>query len=350
METLIKIGEWTKRNKYEILYWLVFIILIFIMGLRDISVGTDNKVYKIIYENIIYGKTSFRESSVEIGFTIFCFILGKLGVGYYGFQFIVAVIVNLSFGLFIHRFSKNKFLSLFLYVVTGIYFSAFNIVRQQLALCICLFAIYLVWTNKKMWWAYLLLVLLASTFHLSTLIFLPLIIVFYKKFNNVHIIALFAIATIFMAYCEPICTWLSKTFYIKYLEKYINTKYFKSGFNTRSFLLTMGYVIALVGICIYEKLCKIKIDNAWSKYIYVMFVLIKYCSLFGCFSLLFSRVSSLFSFGIIILIPELIHKTNNKILRIILTVASMVIFTVIIILQLIVFKQMDIFPYKFIFN
>ena len=164
-------------NKFFV--WLVFLCIAFVAMFRY-NVGTDFFGYydsaRLINR---FNKGNYRDP----GFTIFSIICYYLFGGVDGSITMGAAFVTVAIFVFkIAKNSENFSFSIILFVLIGVFAGLFNGVRQYLATAI-LFAGYdLIVERKPIKW--LLLVLLASTFHITA------ILMFFVYFI-----------------CKPKCSW-----------------------------------------------------------------------------------------------------------------------------------------------
>lgn len=79
--------------------------------------------------------------------------------------------------LFIYFNSVNAWLSTFLYVTLYYYFFSFNAVRQFMALSVLLVAF--TFAKRQYWFPFLILLLLAITFHTTSIVWIAMLYVYY---------------------------------------------------------------------------------------------------------------------------------------------------------------------------
>src|SRR5690606_16453571 len=85
---------------------------------------------------------------------------------------ISATFIIFSIFVFIYKYSPNIYLSVLLFVTIGGYFTSHNITRQYIAIAICLYGFsYIIKRNPI---KYFLVVLVAISFHTSSIIMMPL--------------------------------------------------------------------------------------------------------------------------------------------------------------------------------
>ena len=107
----------------------------------------------------------------ERGFSILVWLISKL---FNNPQFIIFIISVINIGLIVStlkKYSESFPLSIYLFITTTLYYSAFNVMRQWIASAFLFWAIrYIINGN---WKKYFLCVLIASTIHTSALIMIP---------------------------------------------------------------------------------------------------------------------------------------------------------------------------------
>ena len=141
-------------------------------GLR-FSVGWDFTSYVTFFgvspfvsiENIYSSKT-------EKGYALLNRILAEVSIDSKVILFAVGIVVAVGFMMFLYRFATPLWLGTFLFVAIGFYYNSFCFMRQILAAVIMLWALRYIHENRFL--RYALLVVLASCFHLSAVVMLPL--------------------------------------------------------------------------------------------------------------------------------------------------------------------------------
>lgn len=165
-----------KINKWIIIS-LVSIPLVLVCVCRW-NVGTDFPNYYYLFQKIqtypLATFFSFEFNSIELmerGFCIIIWLLGKINSNS---QFLIGVVGSINIIVMIYvlkKYSKNFTLSVYLYITSMVYFTAFNGIRQSLAstlLFLCLK--FVINRNFK---KYLICVILISFIHISALIMIP---------------------------------------------------------------------------------------------------------------------------------------------------------------------------------
>lgn len=167
------------KNRFsEILnpIFFTFIIAAFssLFILRDFSIGIDTYTYAEIFSDVI--KMSEFSSlisyaviySLEVGFILLVYLLGKIGGVYFIFTFF-SILIYLNYIFILNKIKINPviyFMSFFSFY--GVYLWSFNILRQMVAVSlVALGTVYLLENKNKFFFV---LVFLASLIHYSALL------------------------------------------------------------------------------------------------------------------------------------------------------------------------------------
>ena len=159
-----------KLKKLFIIFIMVLIPSI-LAGLRY-GIGTDYFSYERIYNNYIsmpnFNFYVYNGLSIEIGFFILVKISKIIFNSYSGFLFLSAFVTYFFAILSINRYGKYRYFGvmIFIYFIL-LYAPSFNIVRQMVSVSIIIYGFKYI--ENKSFFKYLLIVLLALSFHTSAL-------------------------------------------------------------------------------------------------------------------------------------------------------------------------------------
>lgn len=183
--------------KYMIRYstiglWFLFVILTFFAGFRW-DVGIDWPAYMDVFGGNIIETASWLErmEPANLGLKILLLLNGLEDGGYY--LWLMAFITMFFFFYSIRQYSLSPFLSVVLFVGFGMYFDLMNGVRQYAAISIVVFSWQYLFDKKLI--RYILVVFIASLFHMSALIMLPVYFICNMRINKKYLL-LFAIISI----------------------------------------------------------------------------------------------------------------------------------------------------------
>lgn len=288
---------------------IISLVLIVFSGFRE-GVGTDFNMYKNIFYNID-NLDGYYLGEIETGYIL----LNKFIYSMYSDHRLLFIITStVIIGLIcisIMRYSKNYLLSILLFICLGYLHSSFNGVRQYIALAIFIYSIRFI-INKKVK-SYLIFILVASLFHKTILITLPLYFINKIKFNKkVFILSIIPIMLIGVFY-EPIMNNFSMISPF-YYEKYMKTMYLSqnTGIGGRSsYIYIASYIcVYILSIFRYEKIVYKYKDC-------IIFIILCGISIpfmiLGLKNQLFFRLSLYFSVNFIFLIPMLLDSFSKNI-------------------------------------
>jgi transmembrane protein EpsG len=155
-----------KPNKF--LVFCVIVCLVLISGLRT-NIG-DTYFYKHSYE-INDFTWEFIQSQKDFGFGILQSLLKKFSNDPQILIFTTALITNVLIVIVLYRYTRVFDLSLYVYITSGLFLVSMNGIRQFLAAAIIFTGTKFLFKGR--WKLFILIVLLASTFHQSALILIP---------------------------------------------------------------------------------------------------------------------------------------------------------------------------------
>lgn len=156
-----------KPNKF--LFFFVIVSFITVSGLRR-NIG-DTYFYRHSYEFLDFDLSNF-EFKGDFGFFILQSLLHHLSDDAQILVFTTALITNLLIMLVLYKYSRMIELSVFVYITGGLFTVTMNGIRQTLAAAIIFAGIKYLLNGD--WKKFFLIVLLASTFHQTALIMIPI--------------------------------------------------------------------------------------------------------------------------------------------------------------------------------
>jgi len=166
-----------QNNKLDWFFILSFFVIVFTVGLRGESVGTDSENYKNFYikfidnDNGLFSVFNNTYSIKEPGFLIVNYISSKISNN---FSVLFVIMSFLAWIFIFNSFSENKhifYIVIYFTFVIGFYSSTMNGIRQAVSASIFLFSFkYISDYNFK---KYFISILLAVIFHFSALLLIP---------------------------------------------------------------------------------------------------------------------------------------------------------------------------------
>ena len=220
-------------------YWnpkLLFILFLFglFSALRDVSMGTDYLSYTEFYEYILNnGKLrSDQLLGIEPGWHFVNLFFGKLGLPSSIFFGLVTVFTWSFFIKGSDHFQHLLPLMFFFVLSTGFFFWSLSGLRQSISIMIFFYAIKFLKENNL--FRYVLSISLASFFHISVILMLPLYLIRNLRYNRNMSMAFFFISLgfageyLFMPLIENVMTLFGPIDYFKsyldYLGKIENSE------------------------------------------------------------------------------------------------------------------------------
>lgn len=239
-------GQENTKNKYKNAYAIIPFLIIFFLGVfREISVGKDSGSYVTFYWNLLdmYSWNElFTNFSIDNGFYI---ILKVLALFTDDWWLVRSILFGLTFSLYYAIMAKESnypCVSLLIFVGLGNIGLMFGVLRQSLAGGICFFAYK--YLKKNEWLKFVVLVLIASLIHRSSLISFFVFMVSYfkpKKFTYYKLFVLSGIVTVLFYFVIPIITSRYNN------QIYENTDMQDGGYGMLLFLIALfailGYLI-----------------------------------------------------------------------------------------------------------
>jgi hypothetical protein len=164
---------------------LLFLTLTLFAGLRNHTVGTDTDSYVYLFQS---GPTSGYNEAFEFGFVYIYRIVSTISGEYWlALTTVSAIVVFISL-VSLRRHSTTFELSLFIFITTGIYSFQFNGARQAIAMSIFMLSFKYIWQRRPV--SFLLVVLIASAFHISALVTLPAYFLASRTFSTKRVVLL----------------------------------------------------------------------------------------------------------------------------------------------------------------
>lgn len=162
----------TKRDEgRKIFVWLSFIAIGLLIGFRSTSVGADTANYYRLYGQI---KSINYDSDLEKGYILLVVLFNKITDNPQIVFIFQGLLVAISCSCFVNK-NTNKLSESFIAVLAFLAFNLFTFhlsgVRQSIAMSICLFAYEKIKDKKLI--SFLILVLIATLFHVSAIFFIP---------------------------------------------------------------------------------------------------------------------------------------------------------------------------------
>lgn len=214
----------------------------------------DTGLYISLYRDLPSSFSGMSEYlsrfSKDKGYSIFSFIFKSVfGSNYVLFFLFIAAVQLVIIALVYRKYSEDYWFSIFIFIASTDYMSwVHNGMRQFIAVTIIFAATTLI--LKKKYILVLLLILLASTFHLSALLMIPVLLIAQGKAWNWRTWALlFAVVVVLFSidrFTDLLDTWLSDTQYASIVSDWIEWQ--DNGTNPiRVLVYSIPLILSIIG-------------------------------------------------------------------------------------------------------
>ncbi len=298
------LGEWKPSRKKEIFFLCTSsAILIAVAALRATNVGLDYyEFYLPFFRDVHSGGWSYLTSGAnpyrtEFGFSLLTFLLTRVTGNVFVYMAVIAVLIMGLTALVLYRDCSKPWVGMFIFVAFNFFGNSLCFVRQSLAIAIFLFAVH--YLKEKRFFPYLLLVLLAATFHNSLLLMIPVYFLAQIPINWISMGVYAGAAALVLFFSWQIFDFVTQFVYQTYATE--DGLYFMKG---RDFMTGFVPVLAMVAMLSCRKLLiKRNPRNV------VLINLSMYAGIFFVFTwkhFLFQRIGNIFFTAAILYVPELL--------------------------------------------
>lgn len=243
---LMKIFKFNKSVK-KFFVVNVFIIITLIAGLR-FNVGRDYINYQDMF---VYQTLS---PFPEFIYWLINYVINQLSLQFYVVTLLMASIITYYIykGLRIRNVNANYILLSILLFISSIWLSSFNITRQCVAVAIFFYASYFI--KEKKLFKYLIYILIASGFHISALILLPLYWLFSKPIGIERYLVYLTLAYgIVISNIGPKLLNLIVVYFPMYKRYVSSQQIFNKNTNIFSIVVLIQVVCSIVILYLYKK-------------------------------------------------------------------------------------------------
>ena len=287
----------TKKQSFYL--FVSFVILFVLAAFRDVSVGTDTVGYEMLFNRLVNG-IDIRQ---EFGWVYLNKLIIYFGGGFNYVLILASLLALIPVFYVSKKYSVNPMLSIFLYYSFYIYLQSFNIMRQTIAVGFVLVAY--TFLLRKAYMNYFLIVILASFFHITSLLCLPM--VFVNKIPDkipVYLILIFGSLFLGTFLGNFIMNKAAFLFgYLHYLDK------FDSGVGIGLFIVLVNVFSVFVIFTVKER------DTLFKMFIvYIVFVNLAVAVPFGY------RIIFYFTIVQILFLPKFIKSNRFSIKKVVLII------------------------------
>ena len=290
------------KNTFLILCGVAMFLMI---ALRHKEVGSiDSQNYYSNWESLSSFslnelKLFMKVTNFEAGYCTFVWIFSHIFPNGQVVFVITGILFAISVCRFIYKNSPDPELSFVMFICLGLYTFMAQGLRQSIAMSICLFGIEL--CKKRKFLPFVLLVLFATTFHSSAIVFLALYFIYGFTLNIRTGIGSFAIAGLLLAFSGPLAK----------LGNMIFEREYEGEIESGGYVAVTIYVIILIVALVFAD--KKRKDKDYSFFFFMtllgaVFYLMRYTEV-----QIAERISWYFMFGQIITLPSVITRFDKSV-------------------------------------
>lgn len=329
-------------KKLSSMFFIVpsFILLFVISAFRG-NFTSDYKNYtRLFHEYNAYGFLDVFNAGFgqEPGYIFLSRLIGEFTNNEVYLFIITTLIILIGYFWHIKKYSVNIWLSVLLFVTIDRYYTSFNITRQIVAVAIVFAGSKFLYDRKFL--KFFLVVALASLFHKASLIMIPFYFILNFRIRIRNLILFFAGSVILVIFFENIVS-IAQNFGI--YDNYTEQAYGMTG-------ASFANVALPIALAIFSLFHSKKLDSINNNMHRIWFNATIFYAIFSLLTLkilMVERISFFFSPYIILLIPYLFSKMNNKYLRLIYI---MVLTGVLILYNYLVYSESVYDPYYFFWD
>lgn len=347
-----------KRNKTTY-FIFTFGLFTFISAFRAESIGNDTRVYLRIFENILVVKdlTVFTPR-FEIGYIYFNKLISLISSQPQVIIITTSIFIIYGFARFIKKHSQIPWLSVYLFFTLGYYGMSMNTIRLNMAIVLILFAYDFLLKEKLV--KFILIILFATLFHRTALVFLLAWFIRKLKFN--YRIILSAISGSLLLYITfPFVLQKLLSIFPNY-QYYIGSEYLNGEIRLASIMnLLVGICIIIFGIFTnYHKKTEyndlprsnsvnIEVKSINDGQLMLIFLIIGTSITFISLNFnLLDRVGDYFLVFSLVYLPNAINKLkNNKLLNLVTLIVVVLFFSYSTVVLIFRPEWNNIYPYRF---
>lgn len=297
-----------KKSKLNNAIFLVIVsvTMIVMSYLRANTVGIDYKQYGDYFTQVRNGGWSFLISSqnayrVEPGFSLLNYLVSLFTGDVHIFMLVVSIIAVGLTAVLLYKYSPIPWVGMFVFVSFGFFGNTLSFIRQSIAIAIFLFAVHFLKEKKLL--PYILVILLAASFHKTTLIMIPVYFIAHIKVNWKSLTAYAGLTALVMALSWPLFNFITK-----YVYQYYATQqglYYMGGrdWQTAAIPVVTTVTILIVKDFILRRDQRNVVLINFSVYSGLLYIM-------TCQHFLFQRFGMMFFTSAILLIPDLLASVG----------------------------------------
>jgi transmembrane protein EpsG len=291
-----------KQGKKVYIFMCVLLVLLAILKRDDVGVDSGWYTTWFYYCRSAKWSSLLTWNGIEPGYNLLNKVIGLFTSDIQVFYAVHSLLVYPPIFVFLYNYSRYPGLSLMTFITMGGFEFNYGILRQACAGAVVILAYRYV--KERNFKKYLLGVLLATTFHWTALITLPLYFLYGIKINRKTILALFILSGVLFLLGKQILN-IAMTLFPKYQSYDLD---YSAGRNKFIFLWIMIFLI-------YEIFMRKHIKDGWYHFLFSALLIAAVFQSLAMIMEIFERATSYFKVGMYILYPELVRHifTSKKI-------------------------------------
>lgn len=189
-----------KSNIKNIAVSVSFFWLILLQGIRSTAVGTDVPGYLDLFHKVqnVNNVLDLAYNRYGNAFAWVTKLIANITGSDQGYLIIMSCAIQIPIALVINKYSKNKLMSIVVYICMGFYMVTFCTLRQSLAYSLCFLSYYGIKERKIV--RFLIPVILALMLHISAVVFIPAYWIYQIKTKRATVIAYLIAVFVAMAF------------------------------------------------------------------------------------------------------------------------------------------------------
>lgn len=314
-----------------------FVLLFIISAFRgDFNVDYKNYSYLFKFFNQFDFSQALQATSTEVGYKFLSRSIGVFTDNELYLFITVSFIILACFYSQFNKYSAYIWLSVLMFVAVGPYYSSFNIMRQVLAAAIIFSGSKFLYERKP--FKYFLVVLLASSFHSTSIIMVIFYYILNLKFSLKNIAFILFSSVFLMFSLDKIISFVQTHYYTSYTE----SAYGMTGASFTSAVLPIS--ILLFTLFNYRK---IDLNSSMQRIWLNAVIFYAFFSILGLQVFMVERLKHFFSPYALLLIPLIFSRIKPKDLRVLSMIGLILL---LISYHYVVFSGTDYDPYYFIWD
>lgn len=295
-----------KKKKFnKVFLFLITVQLILINGLRSMWIGIDTNRYYRYFHEVRSFKTisSLFDYNMESGYTFYQKLVGLLTDNFQIFLLITASIIYVTLAFFVYKYSGNYFFSYLFFITFEFFAFSLSGIRQSIAISLGLIAFHFAIQKKLPF--FIMIVLLATSFHTSALA----LIIFYPLANfrlkKNHLIFLTILYTVVVVFRYQIGALLTIFYYDDRSSSMLQQYDLSNGLGGTTLLILF---ILIIGVIFQNVLNN---DDIVLQASFNIILVSLFFQTLSSFSYLFTRLNMYFLIILIIFIPKLFEPIKS---------------------------------------